>query len=106
VFQGQRSKNKLNKITKTNTIPISRSLKVTYIVNSLLTYHSFNFFFHSIRCEFHDSFSFPPGLYELHCSLSIGGIPLLMPATQETRCVGMSGGINTIKIYIHIEGVA
>jgi hypothetical protein len=26
-------------------------------------------------CEFHDSFNFP-GLNEIHCSLSIGGVPL------------------------------
>jgi hypothetical protein len=32
---------------------------------------------------FCDSFNFPPGLNELHCSLLIGGIPLLILATQE-----------------------
>jgi hypothetical protein len=41
-----------------------------------------------------------PGLNELHCSLSIGGIPLLILATQETRCVGKSGG-NSPVIEIH-----
>jgi hypothetical protein len=28
-----------------------------------------------------------------NCSLSIGGIPLLILATQETQCLGKSGGI-------------
>jgi hypothetical protein len=61
--------------------------------------HSFNFFFDKIRCdcEFHDSFSFPPGFNELHCSLSICGIPLLILASQKTRCVGKSGGISPEK---------
>jgi hypothetical protein len=52
-------------------------------------------------CEFHDSFSFPPGLNELHCSLSIGGIPLLILATQETQCVGKSGGISPVSPGTH-----
>jgi hypothetical protein len=55
--------------------------------------------------QFHDNFSFPPGLNELHCSLSIGGIPLLILATQETPCVGKSGGISPVKkkdAYIHM----
>jgi hypothetical protein len=43
-----------------------------------------------------DSFSFLPGLNKLHCSLSIGGIPLLILATQETQCVGKGGGISPI----------
>jgi hypothetical protein len=34
------------------------------------------------------------GLNELHCSLSIGDIPLLILATQEIWCVGKSGGIS------------
>jgi hypothetical protein len=29
--------------------------------------------------------------------LSIGGIPLLILATQETQCVGKSGGISPVK---------
>jgi hypothetical protein len=45
------------------------------------------------RCEFHDSHSYSPGLNELHCSLSIGGTPLQILATQKTRCVDKSGGI-------------
>jgi hypothetical protein len=39
----------------------------------------------------------PPGLNELHCSWSIGGISLLILATQETQCVGKSGGISPVK---------
>jgi hypothetical protein len=38
------------------------------------------------------------GLNKLHFSLSIGGILLLILATQETRCVGKSGGISRVKI--------
>jgi hypothetical protein len=47
--------------------------------------------------RFQDSVSFPQRLNELHCSLSIGCIPLLILATQETRRVGKSGGIGTEK---------
>jgi hypothetical protein len=45
-----------------------------------------------------DSFSFPPGFNELHCSLSIGDIPLLILATQERQCVGKGGGITPVPI--------
>jgi hypothetical protein len=45
--------------------------------------------------------SFPLGLNELHCSLSIGGIPLLILATQEIRCVGKRGGISPVKKKYH-----
>jgi hypothetical protein len=30
-------------------------------------------------------------------SLSIGGIPLLILATQDAQCVGKSGGISPVK---------
>jgi hypothetical protein len=53
---------------------------------------------------FPDSFNFPPGFNELHCSLSIGGIPLLILAKRETRCVGKNGGISPVKknlVIIH-----
>jgi hypothetical protein len=33
----------------------------------------------------------------LYCSLLIGGKPLLILATQETQCVGKSGGISPVK---------
>jgi hypothetical protein len=33
--------------------------------------------------------------------LSIGGIPLLILATQETQCVGKSGGISPVKKTHH-----
>jgi hypothetical protein len=58
------------------------------------------FLFDYIRCEFPNSFSFPSGLNELHCSLSIGGIPLLILATQETQCVGKSGEISPVNNLI------
>jgi hypothetical protein len=38
-----------------------------------------------------------PELNEHHCSISIGGIPLLILVTQETRCVGKSAWISPVK---------
>jgi hypothetical protein len=49
--------------------------------------------FDCILCEFPDSFSFPPEIDEFHCSLPIGGIPLLILATQEIQCMGKSGEV-------------
>jgi hypothetical protein len=44
------------------------------------------------------------GFNELHCSLSTGGIPLLILATQETQCVGKSGGISPVnKKHVKVE---
>jgi hypothetical protein len=47
---------------------------------------------HLLVVQYPDSFSFPPGPNELHCSLSIGGILLL----TQTQCVGKSGGISPV----------
>jgi hypothetical protein len=56
---------------------------------------SFNFFLIKFEVSFMTVlFGFPPGLNEFYCSLLISGIPLLILTTQETQCVGKSGGIN------------
>jgi hypothetical protein len=76
------------------------------ITNSLfinLTQSYFNFFL--IKCDVSSmtvlAFS---GLNEQHRSLSIGGIPLLILATQESRCVGKNSGISPVIKMVFTHG--